>query len=41
MTELTAEYLDFLLQRHGDGAVYHTASSMREQIAKIDQETDP
>lgn len=41
MTELTAEYLGFLLQRHDDGEVYHTALSMREQIAKIDQEMDP
>lgn len=41
MTELTAEYLDFLLERQADDEIYHTALSMKEQIAEIDREVDP
>jgi hypothetical protein len=41
MTELTADYLDFLLERHADDEIYHTALSMKEQMAELDREVDP
>lgn len=40
MTELTADYLDFLLERHTDDEIHHTALSMKGQMAEIDREVD-
>lgn len=40
-TELTAEYLDFLLERHSDDEVSHIVFSMKEKTAELARGVDP
>ena len=41
MTELTAEYLNSLLEQHSDGGIHATALDLKAHLADLEQETDP
>lgn len=41
MTELTADYLNGLLEKYTDGGIHATALDLKAHLADLEQETDP
>lgn len=41
MTELTADYLNSLLEQHTEGDIHATALDLKAHLADLEQETNP